>query len=68
MISGFTGLLQYKGFIENYPVISILSEAHKDFPDSKSAAAVLSKLNSLLPTIEIDFEPLLKQANYLKNN
>ncbi len=62
MISGFTGLLQYKGFIENYPVISILSEAHKDFPDSKSAAAVLSKLNSLLPTIEIDFEPLLKQA------
>jgi len=62
MVTGLSGLLLYKGKVAKYPVISLLADAHEKFPDSRSAAAVLSVLNKLLPKIEIDYDPLLKQA------
>ena len=67
MVSGMTGLLQYKGRIAEFPVISFLAEAHENFPDSRSAAAVLAKLNKLVPKITIDPEPLLQQAEKVED-
>lgn len=66
MVSGMTGILLFKGRIQRFPVISILADAHRKFPDSRSAAAVLSVLNKLLPKIEIDHDPLLEQAELLE--
>ncbi|MHA2504704.1 MAG: proteasome assembly chaperone family protein [Candidatus Kariarchaeaceae archaeon] len=67
MVSGITGLLQYKGRIANFPVISFLAEANEHFTDARSAVAVLSRLNRLIPKMQIDHLPLLKQAEHVES-
>jgi uncharacterized protein len=67
MVSGLSGLLLYKGVIQGFPVISLLAEAHQQFPDSRSAAAVLKVLNKMVPKIELDYEPLLSHAEGIEN-
>jgi uncharacterized protein len=62
MVSGLSGLLLYKGNIRDFSVACLLAEAHVEYPDSRSAAAVLTVLNKMLPQIKMDPEPLLKQA------
>jgi len=62
MVSGLSGLLLYKGNISGFPVACLLAEAHVEYPDSRSAAAVLRVLDQMVPQIKMDPEPLLKQA------
>ncbi|MHA2502801.1 MAG: proteasome assembly chaperone family protein [Candidatus Kariarchaeaceae archaeon] len=66
MVGGLSGILLSKGYIQQFPVISLLSDAHQQFPDSRSAVAVLSVLNKLVPKIDIDFEPLLQEAEMVE--
>jgi uncharacterized protein len=66
MVSGLSGLLLYKANMQDYPVISLLAEAHAEFPDSRSAAKVLTLLDKMVPQIKMDPEPLLKQAKVIE--
>jgi len=66
MVSGLSGILLYKANMQDYPVISLLAEAHSDFPDSRSAAKVLTLLDKMVPQIKMDPEPLLKQAKMIE--
>jgi uncharacterized protein len=66
MVSGLAGLLLYKGNINNYAVTCLLAEAHANFPDSRSAAAVLTVLDKMLPQIKMDPEPLLQKAEEIE--
>lgn len=66
MVSGLSGVLLTKGSIQSYPITALLAEAHKNFPDSRSAAAVLQVLNKMVPEIEMDPEPLLEQAEEIE--
>ena len=66
MVGGLSGVLLAKGYIQEYPVISLLSDAHQQFPDSRSAVSVLSVLNKLVPKIDINFEPLLAEAEMVE--
>ena len=45
-----------------FDVVSILSEAHPDFPDAKAAAKVIEALGRILERADIDSEPLYKEA------
>jgi len=62
MVSGLSGLLLYKGNFADFDVVCLLAEAHSEYPDSRSAAQVLTALNKMIPQIEIDPKPLLEQA------
>jgi len=66
MLGGMSGLLQYKGDLANYPVLTLLEDAHKQFPDSRSAAKLIEILNILIPGIEMDPEPLIEEAEKIE--
>jgi uncharacterized protein len=68
MITGVTGVLLYKGVLEKRDVICLLSEAHEAYPDSRSAANLVKKLDIILPGIKIDAEPLYKEAEKIESN
>ena len=46
--------------------MSIMVEADPRFPDARAAAALIEKLNALLPTIDLPQEPLLAEAEMLE--
>ena len=46
--------------------MSIMVEADPRFPDARAAAALIEKLNTLLPTIDLPQEPLLAEAELLE--
>lgn len=68
MITGVTGVLLYKGVLEKRDVICLLSEAHEAYPDSRSAASLVKKLDIILPGIKIDPEPLYNEAEKIEAN
>lgn len=46
--------------------MSIMVEADPRFPDARAAAALIEKLNTLLPSIDLPQEPLLAEAELLE--
>jgi len=66
MVSGLSGILLYKGNMENFSVATLLAEAHAEYPDSRSAAAVLTVLQKMLPQIKVDPGPLIEQAKQIE--
>jgi uncharacterized protein len=46
--------------------MSIMVEADPRFPDARAAAVLIETLNALLPAIELDHAPLIKEAEQLE--
>jgi uncharacterized protein len=67
MVSGLSGLLLYKGNIADFDVVCLLAEAHAEYPDSRSAAQILTVLNKMIPQMKIDPKPLLEQATAIES-
>ena len=67
MITGVTGVLLYQGFLLKKDVICLLAQSHANYPDSRSAAQLLEKLDKMLPAIKIDPKPLYKEAQEIEN-
>ena len=67
MITGVTGVLLYQGFLSKKDVLCLLAETHVKYPDSRAAAAIVEKLDKLLPKIKIDAEPLYKEAKQIED-
>ena len=68
MITGVTGVLLYSAALLGQDAICLLSEAHADYPDSRAAANIISKLDIMLPGIKIDAKPLYEQAEQIEKN
>jgi uncharacterized protein len=68
MITGVTGVLLYSGVLLDRDVVCLLAEAHSSYPDSRAAAALLEKLDIMLPLIKIDPTPLYKEAEKIEEN
>lgn len=66
MVSGLSGILLYEGKRRNFDVACLLAGTHADYPDAKAAAKILEVVNKMLPEIEIDPEPLYKQAEEIE--
>ncbi len=62
MIPGVSGVLLNEGRWGNFNVISLLADAIPDFPDAYAAAKLVEGVNKLIPELEIEAEPLIKQA------
>lgn len=61
IIAGVSGVLLNVGRRESFDVVSILSEAHPNYPDARSAAIVIQIIAKLL-NLQINVEPLLREA------
>ncbi len=67
MIPGVSGVLLNEGRWSNFNVISLLAEAIPDIPDAQAAAKLVEGIDKLIPELEIETEPLLRQATEMEN-
>ncbi len=61
IITGVSGVLLNVGKREKFDVVSILAEAHPNYPDARSAAVVIEVIAKLLG-LHINVEPLIREA------
>jgi len=59
IIVGVTGALLSKG--ANVPIVALFAEAKSNLPDSKAAAEIIKVLD-VYTGLQVDYKPLLKQA------
>lgn len=65
IIAGVSGVLLNKGKQENFDVISILSEAHPNFPDARAAASAINVIATVVG-VDINVGPLYDEAERIE--
>ena len=65
IIAGVSGVLLNKGKHENFDVISILSEAHPNYPDARAAASAINVIGKVVG-VEINVGPLYDEAERIE--
>jgi uncharacterized protein len=65
IIAGVSGVLLNIGKQQNFEVISILAEAHPNYPDAKAAAAAINVM-ALLMGVEINVTPLYEESERIE--
>ena len=65
-VGGITGSLLNEGKIRKLNVLGLLAEVTEDAPDAMAAANVIKAIDELLLAIDLDPEPLLKEAQNLE--
>ncbi len=68
VISGVAGVLLNEGRKRDFDVVTLLAEAHPDFPDAKAAAIVLEAIDRILLGIEFDAKPLFEEAQRIEDH
>ncbi|MFO7678295.1 MAG: PAC2 family protein [Thermoplasmatota archaeon] len=65
IIAGVSGVLLNLGKQENIDVISILSEAHPNYPDARAAASAINVIGNVIG-VEINVGPLYDEAERIE--
>jgi uncharacterized protein len=65
IIAGVSGVLLNKGKHEKFDVISILAEAHPNYPDARAAASAINVI-ALIIGIDINVGPLYDEAERIE--
>ncbi|MGQ9587168.1 MAG: proteasome assembly chaperone family protein [Thermoplasmata archaeon] len=68
VISGVAGVLLNEGRKRDFDVLTLLAEAHPDFPDAKAAALVLEAIDDILLGIDFDAKPLFEEAKRIEEH
>jgi len=55
-----------EGRRRDFDVITLLSEAHPDYPDARAAARVIEVIDKLLLHTELDARPLYEEAERIE--
>lgn len=66
VITGVAGVLLNEGKKRGFNVISLLSEAHPDYPDARAAARVIEMIDRILLHTELDAQPLYEEAERIE--
>jgi len=66
VITGVAGMLLIEGFAKDFDVITLLAEAHPDFPDAGAAAIVLEAMDDLILGMNFDAKPLFEEAQRIE--
>ena len=66
VITGVASVLLNEGKMRDFDVLGLLTEAHPDFPDARSAAKVLETLDRVLLKMDVDASPLYEEAEKLE--
>jgi len=65
IIAGVSGVLLNFGKQNNFDVISILSEAHPNYPDARAAAAAINVMATIMG-VEINVTPLYEESERIE--
>ena len=65
IIAGVSGVLLNKGKYEKFDVISILAEAHPNYPDARAAASAINVIATVIG-VEINVGPLYDEAERIE--
>jgi len=66
VITGVAGMLLIEGLARDFDVITLLAEAHPDFPDAGAAALVLEAMDDLILGVNFDAKPLFEEAQRIE--
>ncbi|MEE9223497.1 MAG: PAC2 family protein, partial [Thermoplasmata archaeon] len=67
VITGVAGVLLNEGKKRDFNVLSLLSEAHPDYPDARAAARIIETIDKLLLHTELDAQPLYEEAERIED-
>ena len=62
VVTGFAGGLLLSAIGRATPVLCLVAQAHKDYPDARAAAKVIETINPLVPMLVLDTKPLREKA------
>ena len=65
IIAGVSGVLLNRGKQSNFDVISILAEAHPNYPDARAAASAINVI-ALIMGVEINVNPLYEESERIE--
>ena len=65
IIAGVSGVLLNRGKQSDFDVISILAEAHPNYPDAKAAAAAINVMATVME-VEINVTPLYEESQRIE--
>lgn len=67
VITGVAGMLLIEGWLRDFDVITLLAEAHPDFPDAGAAAIVLEAMDDLVLGVDLNAKPLFEDAQRIES-
>ncbi len=67
VITGVAGVLLNEGKRRDFDVITLLAEAHPDYPDARAAGNIIKLLDKMFLHIDIDPQPLFAEAEKIEN-
>jgi uncharacterized protein len=66
VVTGFAGGLLLAAIGRATPVLCLIAQAHKDYPDARAAAKVIESINPLVPMLVLDTKPLREKARQIE--
>ncbi len=66
IVTGISGVMLNEGERLDRDVLCIIADAHESYPDARSAAKIVEAIDSILPQIELNTEPLYKEAERME--
>jgi uncharacterized protein len=66
VVTGLAGGLLLGAIGRSVPVLCLVAQAHKDYPDARAAAKVIEAINPLVPLLALDTKPLREKAREIE--
>jgi uncharacterized protein len=66
VVTGFSGALMLSAIGRPLPVLCLVAQAHKEYPDARAAAKVIESINPLVPMLVLDTKPLREKARQIE--
>jgi uncharacterized protein len=66
VVTGLAGGLLLNAIGRTTPVLCLVAQAHKDYPDARAAAKVIETVNPLVPLMVLDTKPLRDKARQIE--
>ncbi len=66
VVTGFAGGLLLNALGRPLPVLCVIAQAHKDYPDARAAAKVIEAVNPLVPLMVLNTRPLRQKAKEIE--
>jgi uncharacterized protein len=66
VVTGLAGGIMLGAIGRVTPVLCLVAQAHKDYPDARAAAKVIETVNPLVPLLVLDTKPLRDKARQIE--
>ncbi|MEM0129422.1 MAG: PAC2 family protein [Thermoplasmata archaeon] len=66
VMTGFAGGIMLPAIARSFPVLCLIAQAHKDYPDARAAAKVIETINPLVPLLVLNTRPLREKAREIE--